>query len=164
MIATSHLTEEQFQQYKNRKIPLDELFAIGDHLAECRECREKLGGAEERAAILQALTHDLQSALLKGSHHLTYVQIAGLIDRTLDPMHLQIVQAHLETCGTCKSEWDELAKYQELLKAQQTSAKKSVTAKLLPNKYAAILPLMIGIATILLLCGLLIALFFTNLL
>jgi hypothetical protein len=77
MIATAHLTEEQFQQYKNRRISLPELFAIGDHLAECRECREKLDCTEERAAILEALTRNLQSVLLKGSQDLTYNEPAG---------------------------------------------------------------------------------------
>jgi predicted anti-sigma-YlaC factor YlaD len=163
MILATHLTEEQFQNYQNRKIALSELFAIGDHLAECKECREKLDSAEERAAILEALTRDLQSTLLKGSHHITYVQMARYIDNSLEPVQLQIVYAHLQICGNCKLEWDELEKYKEILKTQKTSPKKSVTTKLLQNKYAGSLPLVLGIATIVLMFGLLIALFFTNL-
>lgn len=85
MIATAHLTEEQFQRYKNRRISLPELFAIGDHLAECRECREKLDVAEERVAILEALTRNLQSVLLKGSQDLPYTELAGFMSAPPDP-------------------------------------------------------------------------------
>lgn len=126
MIATAHLTEEQFQRYKNRRISLPELLAIGDHLAECRECREKLDVAEERAAILEALTRNLQSVLLKGSQDLPYTELAGFMSAPPDP------QPVIPTPPQ--------------------------------NRFVAILPLMIGIAAIVLMFGLLIALLFTNLL
>ena len=85
MIETIHLTEDQFQQYKNRKIPITELLAIGDHLAQCKECREKLGGSEERAAILEALTRDLRSAIVNGTQDLTCKELEVYIDVPLDP-------------------------------------------------------------------------------
>jgi len=132
MNVTAHLTDEQFQNYKNRKIPIIELLVISDHLAECKECREKLGGTEERAAILEALTRDLQSAVVNGSHDLTYKEPAANAEAEPNP--------------------------------QETSPKTSATAKLLQNQYAAILPVVIGIAAIVLLFGLLIALFFKDLL
>jgi predicted anti-sigma-YlaC factor YlaD len=58
--VTGHLTEDQFQKYTNRKFPTSELLSIGDHLAECKQCRARVDKTEERAAILQALTRDLQ--------------------------------------------------------------------------------------------------------
>jgi hypothetical protein len=131
MIATSHLTEQQFQQYKNRKIPLYELFAIGDHLAECKECREKLGCTEERAAILEALRRDLESAMVKGSQDLPSKELALYTD---PPPGLQA--------------------YSQEAQVTVPSEKRSLP----------ILPLVIGMGTILLMFGLLITLWLTNLL
>jgi hypothetical protein len=82
MLATAHLTEDEFQNYKNRKIPISELLTIGDHLAECKECSEKLGSVEERAAILEALRRDLQTAVLKADQHLAAVTA---IESSSDP-------------------------------------------------------------------------------
>src|SRR5262245_61193322 len=117
-----------------------ELITIGDHLAECNDCRYKLGVAEERAAILQSLTRDLQSAMVKSLEHLTYKQIAGYVDGNLDSVQMELVQSHLEICARCKAEWQDLAKYQKELKSEQSPK----TSFLLPisfrNKFAAQLP------------------------
>lgn len=154
---SGHLTEDQFQKYKERKIPTSELLAIGDHLAECKECREKLGGAEERAAILHALIRDLQSAVIKGPEHLTYKQIASYVDGTMNPAQLEIVQSHLEGCIRCKSEWEDLGKYRKELKSEQPLRKLFAAAIPLQNKFTAILPRVIGITATFLLFGLLVA-------
>jgi hypothetical protein len=155
--VTRHLTSDQFQKYKERKIPTSELLAIGDHLAECRDCREKLGGTEERAAILHSLTRDVQSALLKNQEHLTYQQIAGYVDEILNPIQLEIVQSHLDICARCKSELEDLAKFQKQLSKEQISKKSFVSSVAFQNKFAVMLPRMIAVAAALVVVALLVA-------
>jgi hypothetical protein len=84
---TGHLTEEQLQEYKNRKMQTSELLAIGDHLSTCKECRAKLGSREERAAILEALTRDFKSALLKDAEYIAYKHVFEEIETNLESQH-----------------------------------------------------------------------------
>jgi hypothetical protein len=77
-----HLTNDQFQKYKKCLMLTTELLEIGDHLAECKQCRSKLGSDEERTVILEALTRDLKSAVLFGSKHLK--QLASYVESVVE--------------------------------------------------------------------------------
>ena len=52
--------------------------------------------------------------------HVPYEQLESLVDTKLDPVNLEIIQSHLEVCGQCRDEADELRAFRE--KMDQSSA------------------------------------------
>src|SRR6266481_6148257 len=117
---SQHLSREATLRYRKRTLPHDELLAASDHLAVCPECREKLATARELSQRLDFLRAELNSSV--NSNHVSYPDMEGYVDKSLNASRLLAIDEHLKTCTTCTEELRELESY----KARFMDSAKSV--------------------------------------
>ena len=100
MTQPDHLTEEQFAQYRSRRLAPLELLAVDDHIAQCAPCRDRLFGLERAGSQLRQLRASL-------AQHLTYDQVAACARGPFPPDAAQ----HLKECDMCRAEVDDLRQF-----------------------------------------------------
>src|SRR5947209_7725704 len=100
---TNHLSPQQVAQYQQRILPPAERLAVSDHLEACAECRERLRRSQAATVAVAALQADLQSALTE-EDHLSYEEMAVYIDGAASETEREIVEGHIEVCGSCADE------------------------------------------------------------
>jgi len=106
MEQISHLSEEQFANYHGRKLAPADLLAIGDHIAECEECRNRLYERERAAGQLREWKTDF-------SRHLEYAEVVSLVEGTGSPES----QQHVHECALCRAEVEDLRRFRSDLTA-----------------------------------------------
>ncbi len=97
MTQPEHLTEEQFAQYRSRKLAPLELLEVDDHIARCGNCRDRLYSEAMAGSQLRQLRAEFEG-------HLEYDQIAQCANGFFPPG----VAQHLEECDMCRAEVDDL--------------------------------------------------------
>jgi DNA-binding CsgD family transcriptional regulator len=110
---SQHLSREATLRYRMRTLPHDELIAASDHLAVCPECREKLATTRELSQRLDFLRTELNSSV--NSDHVSYPDMEGYVDKSLNASRLLAIDEHLKTCTTCTEELRELESYKARL-------------------------------------------------
>ncbi len=101
---TDHLSFEQLAAYRGRKLAPGELVAADFHLAICDQCRHSVAADTPNADLLRGVG----SAKLQ---HLSYEQMEGYADGTLDEGAREFVLAHVSLCGRCARELREFAAF-----------------------------------------------------
>jgi hypothetical protein len=104
MTRSEHLTEEQFAQYRERRLRPDELLALEAHLAECTECREQ-------TYRIQGATVQLRSLRAGLAEHLNYDGIVACAEGQAPAEFEQ----HLAECESCRAEVDDLRQFRSEL-------------------------------------------------
>jgi len=110
---SQHLSRDATLRYRKRTLRHDELIAASDHLAVCPECREKLATTRELSQRLDFLRAELNSSV--NSDHVSYPEMEGYVDKSLNASRLLAVDEHLKTCTTCTEELRELESYKARL-------------------------------------------------
>jgi hypothetical protein len=113
-----HLTKHQIDGYGRRALSPVELLSISEHLGLCGACRQQVQKALDGDAAYLALRSELfreaeLSSSLAGRTHLTFEQIAGLVDATLAGEELRIVKDHLTCCQQCELAVDDLRAFND---------------------------------------------------
>jgi tetratricopeptide (TPR) repeat protein len=106
----THLTDEQVGRYCDRRMRVAELLAVDVHLAECAMCRGRLAEAMHLAEKVASLRGDLE-AVDAEPNHLSFEQLAGYVDGSLEPTDCEIVDGHIEWCDLCRREVEDLAAF-----------------------------------------------------
>jgi hypothetical protein len=120
--SSQHLSDEDLNNYRQYKLSGQMLLKADLHITECDDCRKRL---RELAAVssnifVRNLREEFRESARLEEDHVPYEQLESLIDAKLDPVNLEIVQSHLEVCGQCRDEADELRTFRE--KMDQHSA------------------------------------------
>src|SRR3954471_12000095 len=102
-----HASAEQLRAFLKHESSPEELIAIGDHLADCAECRS--------LATAPGMGGQLEQALA-GQDHLTYEELEELASGAAIPEHIQ-------HCALCASELDDLRKFRAALEAKARPAR-----------------------------------------
>lgn len=114
-----HLTEKQLSAYANCTLSPTELLFVGDHLADCADCCQKLSSVLQANLGGYGAVNFLAGELTATDFHLSFAQIAGYIDQQLDATARQAVTDHLELCHTCQTEIEDLQAFHSTLSAPQ---------------------------------------------
>ena len=101
----AHLSQEQIDQYKRRRLAPDELLWVDDHISECVDCRQRIASGAELWAAFQSkplaeTSVSSAHADLKGKH-LTYEELEVLVDGKMGDKQAGTLRAHLEFCQSC---------------------------------------------------------------
>jgi hypothetical protein len=97
-----HLTQRQFEGYRLRRLGVEELLSVCDHLGACEACRRRLEGAGDVGGAFFALRSELFGEAAEGSRaHLTAEETAGYVEGTLSGELLQTANDHLSSCDHC---------------------------------------------------------------
>jgi hypothetical protein len=111
-----HLSEQMIERYRRRSLPADELFAVDDHLSSCETCRVRASPLEQPERAFTALRTSLTAADAAAAH-LSYEQMAGLVDGDLDDVQKEIVGTHLDLCAVCDGELRDLRAFKSEIEA-----------------------------------------------
>ncbi|HEV3410360.1 MAG TPA: zf-HC2 domain-containing protein, partial [Chthoniobacterales bacterium] len=118
-----HLMQTQLQRYRERKLSAAELQKIDEHISECAACRELLnsylGDLAERRAALVDYWPEMLARLGAKQEHLSYDEIADLVDGELQNGVLRQVQAHLNACAECAERVQDLTAFREEVQAER---------------------------------------------
>lgn len=135
-----HLTPEQIAGYVARSLEIVELLDVDDHLLLCGVCREQVEHAEAvvtkaetAAASPQSAAAFLHSDLLTAESeplHLEYEHLVGHVEGTLTGIEREIAESHLELCGACRQEADDLRSF----RARLSTFEPRVYAPVVPAK------------------------------
>ena len=96
-----HLTQKQAEDYSLNQLSAAELLSVGDHLAACETCRQRVEGALDGEAAFFALHDEAFSENGNASLHLTPDLIAEYVDKNLSGEPLQMAVDHLSNCEQC---------------------------------------------------------------
>lgn len=120
---TDHLTEQQIESFRQRKMPPEGLLTAHQHLAVCEMCRERLSPPVQVAFAAAAFERELQQADAE-DEHLLYQQLSGYVDDELGGIDREIVESHLETCAECAAEVSDLREFKSTITATQRESLK----------------------------------------
>jgi anti-sigma factor RsiW len=110
---SDHLNQTQIVDYGRRPLPPAEWMFVSDHLAVCERCRRRVEEVVDNEATYLALkSRVFDEAEARPSvaarAHLTFEQMAGVVDETIAKGKLQMVNEHLASCDECETAVDDL--------------------------------------------------------
>ena len=114
-----HLTQKQFEGYRSRRLEVEELLSVCDHLDECEACRRRVEVAADGDAAFYALRSAVfgEAAEVSSPHparaHLTAEQTAAYVDGALAGESLQTVTDHLSNCEHCALSVEDLRAFKD---------------------------------------------------
>ena len=107
----AHLSEGQFERYRQRRMSPAELLTADDHLAMCEACRRRLGDRQSLEAAAAAIQSDFRAAECATTEHLSYEQLAAYLDNEITDLDREILESHLENCRSCADEERDLREF-----------------------------------------------------
>ena len=113
-MSSEHLTTERLNEYLTRKLKPGDLLLADRHLQGCTECRGYLADLrpmQEAAAILsQTSEWDADPEV-----HLSYGELEGLADGTIDDVAREIAEVHTADCLACREQLADLRELRDSL-------------------------------------------------
>jgi hypothetical protein len=106
--TATHLSNEDIARYCGRRMLPVELLAADDHLALCDACYSRMGAAQGLDDKLLAASKAFDLATDYEVTHLTYEQMAAMVDNGLDEIDREVIGSHLELCRRCQTELNDL--------------------------------------------------------
>ena len=104
---TEHLSTRQVEGYRDRSLSAAELLSACDHVAGCESCASRLAADVPVGPRVELLRADIEAG--REPRHLSYEELADLVDGRLHPVDREIVESHLSLCGPCTEEARDLA-------------------------------------------------------
>jgi hypothetical protein len=110
---SDHLTQTQINNYGRHLSSAVEWLFVSDHLSVCKSCRLEVEKALNPDAVYRALKSEVfnSAEALSSSPeqaHLTFEQLAGLVDGIVADKELRAVNEHLTWCEECEAAVDDL--------------------------------------------------------
>jgi hypothetical protein len=96
--VTNHLSKEQVEDYRLRRIAPNDLLNADDHLSECADCRRSVYAALNTAAV--SVYADLASESTD-AEHLSFQLSAAYVDGALTGDERRMVEDHVASCARC---------------------------------------------------------------
>jgi hypothetical protein len=121
MDDATHLSEDDIIRYRDRSLPPTELLAADSHLALCDVCHGRimaLTGLRERASVAASAFEDAAAGQMT---HLSYEQLAGMVDDQVGDIDREIIDSHLDLCRACESELNDLRQLRSRMARPQES-------------------------------------------
>src|SRR5262245_30054010 len=96
-------------------MPPAELRATDRHIAECEMCRRQVGEGEKLRELFEFVQADLRAT--RRPEHLAYEQLEAYVENSVDEVDREIVESHLELCGRCKADLENLQSFKSEMAA-----------------------------------------------
>lgn len=116
-MTRKHPTREELQGFAAASLDSDALAEIDTHLTDCADCREtmRLALDETRSSSLPPRGSGLLAAIRREqTSHLTYEELAGIVDGREAVRDDPFAREHLARCATCRQELDDLRAFDAL--------------------------------------------------
>lgn len=107
-----HLSQNQIEDYCQRKLPAIELLSVSDHLEVCDLCRRRIETASNGDSAFVSLRTEVLGETADTTH-VTVEQTVAYVDGALAPDELQIVDDHLHYCAECAHAVDDLRAFKD---------------------------------------------------
>ena len=104
VLESGHLSDLDLERYRVQRMPRAELLASDDHLTACEECTRRLRSAAESSSALASIEASLFNRVESKIEHLSFEQMANLVDGGLNEPDREMFDAHLAYCGQCSEE------------------------------------------------------------
>lgn len=104
---TTHLTAEQMQNYLVRRVSIDELGTIGEHLHGCRSCYQAY------LSVLQTrfpIEIDFDELAGLNGWHLEGEELASYLEGGMSDVDFDYATLHLQECKTCEQRVDDASR------------------------------------------------------
>lgn len=121
-----HLTDEQIESYRKRKMSPSDLLVADEHFLSCQSCRKRLNESGELQAAFKNVKRNLQTAPPASPEHLEYQLLAAYVDNRADELDKEIVESHIELCADCANELKELQEFAAMLRASSVKEEVAV--------------------------------------
>jgi len=109
---SGHLTKTQIEDYSRHSLSAATLLSVSDHLSLCDACRlqvQRVLNCDEAYLTFRNGVFEPQA----GPIHLTFEQIARLVDATLPAEEFQVAKDHLVSCQLCFLAVDDLRVFKD---------------------------------------------------
>ena len=103
-----HLSEDDIARYRSLRMPPGDLLAADAHLALCDSCHSRLSDWQRMGEKTAAAARAFDQAALGEVTHLSYDELAGLVDENLSDIDREIAESHLDLCAACEAELNDL--------------------------------------------------------
>ncbi len=100
---SEHLSNEMITALRDGRVPRGEIRASLRHIAECGRCRELAGAGDEAELVFSALDQPDDERHLDADE-----ELFPFVDGTADEATRELVLSHVETCGMCRRELEDL--------------------------------------------------------
>jgi len=97
-----HLSAEDLERYRNRRLAPADLLAADDHLSHCDICFEALDGPRRRDRILASAAALLRSAAKDDAGHPADEELFDYTDGSIESARRTAIEAHLKECPDCR--------------------------------------------------------------
>jgi anti-sigma factor RsiW len=104
----THLSEDDIVRYRGRNMPPTELLAADSHLALCDICHSRMIEWPVLSEKVSGAARAFDHAVAREITHLTYEQLAALVDDQIDDIDREILKSHLDLCPPCETEFNDL--------------------------------------------------------
>jgi hypothetical protein len=106
-MTSDHLSRRQLEEYRAGALPAADLLRADDHLSRCAACRGELAAGVQAADLAAALRAELGAP--REDDHLSYEELAAVVDGTADAATRERVDGHVTLCRACADELASLA-------------------------------------------------------
>ena len=103
VMKNGHLSDLDLDRYRAHRMPRAELMASDDHLSDCDACTRRLRSAAE-PRTLDSIEASLLNMVECKTGHLSFEQMAGLVDGELAEPDKEVFDAHITYCRQCGEE------------------------------------------------------------
>jgi hypothetical protein len=98
---TVHITTTRLNRFRVRALPVAELSSIAEHLDVCTECTQQFTVMLQSARAAESLKITLAPELETRHEHVDYDQLVRLAHKTMDASEREMLDLHLQVCGSC---------------------------------------------------------------
>ena len=137
-MPAEHVSGERLTAYRELRLTPRELIEVDDHLAVCHECRAQLNPAKRRTEVFQSVT----AALASPDAHVSYDQLVGYVDNTLEVIDREIVDTHVESCTTCAMELRDLQAFAARMASREPRAPTMAAPRIVDDAKAQSTPVL----------------------
>src|SRR5262245_15496112 len=105
-MTSPHLTAQELRSYLEKDLSPSDLIRLGDHVAGCEECRQRLS-TDQREPPARQVGRALLGAR-PGVEHPDEDELGDHVDGALDPERAARLARHLDECAACAADVREL--------------------------------------------------------
>jgi anti-sigma factor ChrR (cupin superfamily) len=135
---STHVKREQLDGLRDGTLPPAEVAAVGRHAMACETCGKAVG----ESLSMDRMMRDLRIQIEAGQdvEHLSQDALMAFADGMLHGEEREAARVHLEECGICRSELEEIDRLKSLIRPRRRWAVYAIAASL--AAIALILPLL----------------------
>lgn len=127
--ARTHLSEDDIVRYRSRNMVPGELLAADSHLALCDICHGRMIEWPLLSEMVSGAGNAFDGAVGGEITHLTYEQLAALVDDQIDDIDREILSSHLDLCPACETELNDLREVRSTMAARAQDTKEFAPAR-----------------------------------